>query len=79
MSMFQAPKYNVEEMERLRECKAVCRRAYSRMVADAVALGWREQEIALELADVADDYIVYLAAKPKQAILAANSNKTLVG
>jgi hypothetical protein len=78
MSMFQAPKYSVDEINRLRECKAVCRRAYSDLVATAVALGWREQEIALELADVADDYVLYLAAKPTLPILAANNNKTVM-
>jgi hypothetical protein len=75
MTKFRPPSYRIFEQERARECQTVCRSAYSKLIAEAVALGWREQEIALELADAADDYVFYLGAKPRQSIVAANANK----
>lgn len=44
------------------------------IVRAAVSVGWREQEVALHLADAADEYVVYVATKPSRIWEAANSN-----
>ncbi|MFT4183042.1 MAG: hypothetical protein QM636_14115 [Rhizobium sp.] len=37
--------------------------AYSTLVQIAVAAGWKEAEVALTLADIADDYVMALAQR----------------
>jgi hypothetical protein len=61
-------------MGRSRECEAVCKTAITDVVRRAVAAGWREEEIALHLADAAENYVMYLATKAKRKLMAANSN-----
>lgn len=43
-------------------------------VFQAVAVGWREAEAAIAVADAADDYILFLAERPRRNYIAANSN-----
>ena len=43
-------------------------------VLQAITAGWREAEAALAVADAADDYILYLAERPRRTHVAANSN-----
>jgi formaldehyde-activating enzyme involved in methanogenesis len=74
MSYFPPPRFSVEQTQRSRECIAVCKTAIAEAVRDAVAAGWREQEVALYLADAAEDYVVYLATRPTKEWIAANSN-----
>ncbi|MEK1894828.1 MAG: hypothetical protein AAAB20_16395 [Rhizobium sp.] len=74
MTNIRSPKYSAEDMGRSRECEAVCNVAVTDVVRRAVAAGWREEEIALHLADAADNYVMYLATKPKRRLVAANSN-----
>lgn len=76
MNKFRPPSYRIFEQERARECQTVCRSVYSKLIAEAVALGWREQEVALELADAADDYVFYLSPKPGLPRAAANVNNS---
>jgi hypothetical protein len=54
------------------EAAAVARKVISQFVQT----GWRESETALALADAFDDYCMYLAEKPKRALLAANTNRS---
>jgi hypothetical protein len=74
MTQFPAPRYHARQNQRAQECAALCKNAVADIVRAAVAVGWREQEIALCLADAADDYVVYLATKPDKPWKAANSN-----
>jgi hypothetical protein len=46
------------------------------LINQFVQSGWRESEAALALADAFDDYCMYLAEKPKRALLAANTNRS---
>jgi hypothetical protein len=43
-----------------------------------VAVGWRENEVSLSLADAFDDYCIYLARRPTTTVVAANSNQVAV-
>lgn len=74
MTQFTAPHYHVEQGQRTQQCAALCKSAVADFVLAAVAVGWREQEMALHLADAADEYVVYLATKPSKVWKAANSN-----
>jgi len=74
MTHFPPPRFSVDQTQRSRECLAVCKAAIAKVVREAVAAGWREQETALHLADAAEDYVVYLATKPTKEWTAANSN-----
>lgn len=44
-------------------------------VRQAVSAGWREAEAAIAVADAADDYILFLAQRPRRTPIAANSNR----
>jgi hypothetical protein len=44
------------------------------LIVQAVRAGWREAEAAIAIADAAENYVFYLAEKPKKKINAANSN-----
>ncbi|PKA44745.1 hypothetical protein [Rhizobium sullae] len=74
MTNIRPPQYSVEQLERSRDCDAICYEALTDVVRCAVAAGWREEEVALHLADAAESYIVYLATKPTRRWIAANSN-----
>ncbi|WP_040677275.1 hypothetical protein [Rhizobium mesoamericanum] len=74
MSNINSPKYSAEDMGRSRECEAVCKAVITDVVRRAVAAGWREEEIALHLADAAENYVMYLATRAKRKLMAANTN-----
>lgn len=74
MTNIRSPRFNAEEMARSRECDSVCATAITDVVRRAVAAGWREEEIALHLADAAENYVIYLATKPTCRLKAANNN-----
>ncbi|WFS03311.1 hypothetical protein [Rhizobium tumorigenes] len=74
MTQINPPHYDVEERQRAMECAALCEKTVANWLRSAVAAGWREQEIALHLADAADGYVVYLAKKSTTRFKAANSN-----
>lgn len=67
MTQFTAPQYHAGQGQRTQECAALCESAVADIVRAAVAVGWREQEVALHLADAADEYVMYLAAKPSKS------------
>jgi len=73
MTNIRTPKYSADDMGRSRECEAVCNMAITEVVRRAVA-GWREEEIALHLADAAGDYVMYLAISAQRRLMAANNN-----
>jgi hypothetical protein len=74
MTQFTAPSYQVDQGQRETECAAICKKAVAQVVRDGVLAGWREQEIALSIADAAEEYVIYLATKPVKIWKAANSN-----
>ncbi|MDM9625981.1 hypothetical protein QTL95_08745 [Rhizobium sp. S152] len=74
MTNIRSPRYNAEDTARTRECENVCSTAITDVVRRAVAAGWREEEIALHLADAAENYVMYLATKAERRLMAANNN-----
>jgi len=74
MTNIRTPKYSADDMGRSRECEAACNMAITEVVRRAVAAGWREEEIALHLADAAEDYVMYLATSAQRRLMAANNN-----
>lgn len=61
MSEFQTPQYPVDDPGRSPECMDVMSAAFDALVRRALDAGWREAEIALALADIADDYVLSVA------------------
>ncbi|MDM9622606.1 hypothetical protein A6U87_24435 [Rhizobium sp. AC44/96] len=74
MTNIRSPRYTAADTGRSRECENVCASAITDVVRRAVAAGWREEEIALHLADAAENYVIYLATKPDRKLRAANNN-----
>jgi hypothetical protein len=74
MTNIRSPRYSAEDIGRSRECESVCKGAITEVVRRAIAAGWREEEIALHLADAAEDYVIYLATRPSLKRMAANNN-----
>lgn len=72
--LFSSPIHGANETRRVKECSTLCINVVGQVIRDAVALGWREQEIALCLADACDDYVLYLATTPQKRWKAANEN-----
>lgn len=61
LTSFVAPKSRLEGRQRQQDCHKACQAAFIKLIEDAVAIGWRREELALEFADLADDYVVFLA------------------
>ncbi|KQV70247.1 hypothetical protein ASC90_08975 [Rhizobium sp. Root1220] len=76
MREIRPPQYGFFDGNRGWERRAVFRRELQRLIDGAVRAGWREDEIALEVADLADEYVMKLARrKTAQApFLCANDN-----
>jgi hypothetical protein len=70
----RAPKFSVYQSDRARDCESVFQAAMRELVVQAVRAGWREAEAAIAIADAAENYVIYLAEKPKRHLKAANSN-----
>ncbi|QRM54164.1 hypothetical protein [Sinorhizobium sp. BG8] len=75
MSDVPSPRHGVDDPDRSSEARTIFENALRSLVKDAVIAGWRESEVAMLLADAAENYIMYLAAKPDHARFAANSNR----
>ncbi|MEZ2131595.1 MULTISPECIES: hypothetical protein [unclassified Sinorhizobium] len=61
-------------MERSLECEEVLEAAFNELVRRAIAAGWRQAEVALVLADIADDYVMDLAERQKRTSLDISLN-----
>ena len=57
-----------------RDAKTIFADVARNLILQAVRTGWRESEAAMALADAADEYVMYLAQKPRRQLMAANSN-----
>lgn len=68
----RSPRHSVFDEERAKECEAEFRRVLNLLISRAVAAGWREEEVAMQIADLAEDYVMNLAFNGKSS--AANDN-----
>ncbi len=57
------PRYPANDPYRVVEREEVLAQAFRAFVQRAVAAGWKEAEVALTLADIADDYVMALARR----------------
>ena len=60
-----SPKTTEDELDRGTDCAKAMEVAFEKLLADAVAAGWREMEVAVILADMADEHVLRLAKKVK--------------
>ncbi|MGY5809861.1 hypothetical protein ACXHXG_19325 [Rhizobium sp. LEGMi198b] len=58
-----APQHDANNPYRVIEGEEVLSVAFREFVLTAVAAGWKEPEVALTLADIADDYVMALARR----------------
>jgi hypothetical protein len=70
----QPPKFHPTDPRRTRETRDAFQSALRDLVVEAVSAGWREAEVAMALADAADDYVMFLSERPRRNHAAANSN-----
>jgi hypothetical protein len=70
----EAPTYSTLDPRRDRDAKTIFADVARNLILQAVRTGWRESEAAMALADAADEYVMYLAQKPRRQLMAANSN-----
>ena len=68
------PKFQPSDPRRVRDAREAFQAATRELVLEAIRIGWREAETAMVLADAADDYVMFLAARPPSGHIAANSN-----
>lgn len=61
MREIKPPLFGMYHDHRAFQRRAVFQRELDRLIEAAVAAGWREAEIALEVADLAEDYVMKLA------------------
>jgi hypothetical protein len=61
MNTFPLPKSGVGTTQRSAEVVTICKEIVAQTVREAMASGWLEEEVALHLADAADDYVLTLA------------------
>lgn len=59
------PQNSEDELDRVDRCVQAMEVAFAKLLSDAVVAGWREMEIAVILADIADDNVLRLAKKAK--------------
>ncbi|OWW00417.1 hypothetical protein [Rhizobium sp. R693] len=57
------PRYPANDPYRVVEREEVLAQAFRAFVQRAVSAGWKESEVALTLADIADDYVMALARR----------------
>lgn len=74
MENIQSPRSDADPMERSLECEEVLEAAFNELVRRAIAAGWRQTEVALVLADIADDYVMDLAERQKRTSLDISLN-----
>jgi hypothetical protein len=71
-----SPDFKPSDTRRTAQCQQQAAAVTRLLINQFVQSGWRESEAALALADAFDDYCMYLAEKPKRALLAANTNRS---
>ena len=68
------PKYHPSDPRRAQDAQHAMGEIVRDAVLQAITSGWREAEAAIAVADAADDYILFLAERPRRNHIAANSN-----
>jgi hypothetical protein len=58
----QAPEVPVDDPERSFRCQNAMQMAFQNVAARAMAAGWREQEVAAALVDLADNHLLTLGS-----------------
>ncbi|PZM15731.1 hypothetical protein [Rhizobium tubonense] len=61
MEKIASPQQHDDYPERWLDCESAVVSAFRQLVLDAVSAGWGEAEVALVIADVADEYVIELA------------------
>lgn len=65
MNNLISPPESDEDLNRTLDCEQAMEIAFAKLLSDAVVAGWREMEVAVILADIADDHVLRLAKKTK--------------
>jgi len=63
MDSYISPPNSEEDLKRALDCEQAMEIAFARLMSEAVVAGWREMEVAVILADLADDHVMRLAKK----------------
>ncbi|MGO4568387.1 hypothetical protein AB4Z52_25850 [Rhizobium sp. 2YAF20] len=63
MEKITSPQQHDDYPERWLDCESAVNSAFRQLVLNAVSAGWREAEVALVIAEIADEYVVELADK----------------
>jgi hypothetical protein len=63
MDSHLSPPNSEEDLKRTLDCEQAMEIAFARLLSDAVVAGWREMEVAVILADIADDHVMRLAKR----------------
>jgi hypothetical protein len=58
-----SPPNTGKDQDRALDCQRAMEVAFAQLLSDALAAGWREMEIAIVLADIADDHVLKIAKK----------------
>lgn len=61
MLKISSPQLPYDYPERSLDCERAMARAFREFVQQAISAGWEEAEVALVVADIADDYVMELA------------------
>lgn len=68
------PIYDVDDNQRIGECRRIFDNLTKEIILRAVEAGWRESEASIALADAAERYVIYVATAPRAVRQAANGN-----
>lgn len=63
MTNIRSPKYAAGHPNRPHDCEEVMELAFQDLINSAVASGWREAEVAIAIADLAEEHVIALARK----------------
>lgn len=67
MSNIRPPKHSPDHPDRPLDCEEAMSSAFRTLVEQAMAAGWREAEITISLADIAEEYVLAVAARQRKA------------
>jgi len=64
MTIIAPPQFQIDNSESAYECENVCKEAFAILIDDLAARGWRRKELAVRMADIADEYVLQVASQP---------------
>jgi hypothetical protein len=65
MTIIAPPQFQFEKSETPCECEDACRETFIRLINDLASRGWRRKELAVRIADIADEYVLEVASQPR--------------